>query len=164
MSKTVEIFDFESNGRPFRAVFVPAGAGVKWHEKDTVKFYDRTYDFTEHGQFTGGSYYTETILSHQRGVGLVLQGGEPLWTLSAEAMIEVLDALEAWDAEERTYVVGVPLVVTVDKYGSVRMTLDASEVADRHFGEDSDHAETYIDRDREAIDRAIRRHTASLTY
>ena len=169
-----ETFDFESSGtgRPFRAVFEPAQPGVRFHEKPVVKFFDRTHMHTPDGQFTGGSYYLDTLLpglQRRDHGGLDLYGGEPAWKLSGVDMRKVLRAAEAWLNEERTYLVGVPASVTVDKFGAVSLTLHAEEISDRHFGEDIDLeeeglTEEQIEADRASIDRAITNHTASITY
>lgn len=87
----MQILDFiATSGRPFRVVLIPGKPGVRFQERPTVKFYDRTYDFTEHGQFTGASYYAETLLEHDHPHGLILSGGEPAWNLSGADMAAVL--------------------------------------------------------------------------
>lgn len=165
-----EHFDFVSNGRPFRAVFEPAQPGVRFKDKDTVAFYDRTYDFTPDGQFTGASYHAETILGRTRGVGLILQGGEPLWTLTGEAMDSVRAALAAWEAEERDYVVGLPVVVTVDKYGVVRISVDTSELTEGIHEQYPSEFDTQgltqeqVDHDVQTIQTRLRTRGAIATY
>lgn len=63
-------------------------------DKPTIEFYDSDYPHTAYGQFTGGGYYLETLLSDEdllRQRGLDLNGGVPKWKLGPRAMNEVLD-------------------------------------------------------------------------
>lgn len=56
-------------------------------DKPLVEFYDTRYPHTEFGQFVS-RYYVETILGTDRWGrgegGLMLDGGVPSWTVSAE--------------------------------------------------------------------------------
>ncbi len=74
-------YDFESltdNGWvPFRAVV----------KEELIAFFDRRYDFTPNGQFTGASYYLDDFLSVESG--LQLYGGESSWYLSPKAVRSV---------------------------------------------------------------------------
>ncbi|MFD4474680.1 hypothetical protein ACFWPU_00985 [Streptomyces sp. NPDC058471] len=89
------VMDFQAaNGVPFRAVV----------EGDKVSFYDRRYNHTEHGQFTGGRYYHDTLLDDAprlRESGLNLYGGVDSWRVDAKSMDAVLtwlDAGQPWGA------------------------------------------------------------------
>ena len=75
---------------PFRAVF----------EGETVAFYDQRYDLSSYGaQFTGGRYYTRTLLEsadRHSEVGLQLHGGVPSWYVDSKAFGVVKAWLEGW--------------------------------------------------------------------
>ncbi|MEO6156393.1 MAG: hypothetical protein ABIQ39_02050 [Ilumatobacteraceae bacterium] len=80
-----------ANGVPFRFVAEykakAFGTGEAWH----VTVYDRRYDFTEHGQHTGGNYYAETLLADSADKrGLNVHGGVPDWTIDAATYTTVL--------------------------------------------------------------------------
>lgn len=80
----IETLDIEtSQGVPLRAVYVHA----EGDEQATVRFYDRRYNFTDHGQFIT-SYWASTIVNKPVG-GLVLQGGVPDWYIDTRAMFGV---------------------------------------------------------------------------
>lgn len=78
------------NGIPFRAVLIPAGEDPENYpaaksSKHLIEFYDRRYDHTPDGQFTGGRYFVETFMESygcRTLEGLSLQGSVPDWTLS----------------------------------------------------------------------------------
>jgi len=63
---------------------------VLTHDKDDqlVEFWDTKYD-----QFIS-RYYKSTLLDRNYG-GLILYGGEPEWTVSAEGMDQVIEMLRA---------------------------------------------------------------------
>jgi hypothetical protein len=67
-------------------------------DKPLVEFYDGRYPHCEYGQFVT-RYYVSTILGTDkwgRGAGgLILDGGIPAWTVSAEDMDTVRDYLRA---------------------------------------------------------------------
>lgn len=97
-----------ANGVPFRVVYLAGGETSIYQSSDTdaplVEFYDRRHPFTEHGQFTGGRYYADTLLGIGLGAGarvgsdgrgLNLQGGEPDWTLDADTATQVVAWIEA---------------------------------------------------------------------
>lgn len=73
------VYDFRTaQGKKMRAVVLGT----------MVKFYDREYEFNMHGQFTGASYYTDTLLKSSANKGgpkggrpgkFVLHGGVPDW-------------------------------------------------------------------------------------
>lgn len=81
-----------NNGIPFRAVLIPAGEdpenypAAKSSKRHQIEFYDRRYNHTPDGQFTGGRYYVETFMEGYgcRTIleGLSLQGDVPDWALS----------------------------------------------------------------------------------
>jgi hypothetical protein len=93
-----------TNGTPFRVLAIPASEqGPNKHRAPAgrshpiVEFYDRRYPHEPEigGQFTGGYYDLRTLLDLPGGYGhgrigadgrsLSLYGGEPAWTLDAEA-------------------------------------------------------------------------------
>ena len=91
MTTTYPVIDVTAtSGIPFRAVYVPADATLPNHPKApaadgaTVEFYDRRYDFTPDGQFTGGRYYACDIIDGE--AGLILDDGIPAWRIDAGAM------------------------------------------------------------------------------
>lgn len=91
------VYDFTAeNGIPFRAVFEPvSGNDVPEYAKaGTVAFYDRRYDHTPDGQFTGGRYYVDDLLDRNPEVDLWLYGGVADWTVDAGHMAKVLTWLE----------------------------------------------------------------------
>ena len=56
-----------SSGVPFRVVFYRRGAAgpypaARSDTHELVEIYDRRFDFTAHGQFTGGRYHASTLL------------------------------------------------------------------------------------------------------
>lgn len=96
---TLQLDVVAANGVPFRIVYIPAGvAGPNPHRtpasstRSTVEFYDARYSHTApdgHGQFTGGYYYTETVL--ERSGGLTLDSGHSAaWSVDATTMDEVI--------------------------------------------------------------------------
>lgn len=84
-----------SQGVPFRVVYGPRKSLLSdelLHQgRPIVSFYDRRYDFTEHGQFVS-DYELSKILTHTKGVGLDLYGGEPNWVVDGST----LGLIEAW--------------------------------------------------------------------
>lgn len=92
MNTTYPVIDVTaSNGVPFRAVFVPAGAALPNHpaappagDLAEVEFYDRRWDFDGDGQFTGGRYCVCDIVDGE--AGLILHGGVDAWRIDAGAM------------------------------------------------------------------------------
>ncbi len=81
--KTLSI---KSNGIPFNVVL-----HLNSENKQVVSFYDARYDFTEYGQFTGGSYYLEDIADHEGG--LCLHGGVSDWNIDEKGMKQVVNWL-----------------------------------------------------------------------
>lgn len=79
-----------TNGVPFRVVYLPADTPSEHypaeHEdargRSRVEFYDRRYDHTPDGQFTGGRYYVEDILD-RRYNALMLVADIHQWTVDA---------------------------------------------------------------------------------
>ncbi len=67
------------NKIPFRAV-----VSKKTDREAIIAFYDRRYNHTENGQFTGASYYVNTLLEGDCVGGLSLYGGVSDWTLDSE--------------------------------------------------------------------------------
>lgn len=82
------------NGVPFRVVYLPADVPsenypdrsniVGGMNRPRVEFYDRRFDHTPDGQFTGGSYFLADVLAVFRA--LALYGGIPDWTIDAVTM------------------------------------------------------------------------------
>lgn len=75
------------------------------HDKEDeplVEFYDTRYPHTEYGQFVS-RYYVSTILGTDRygsgEGGLMLDGGVPSWTVSAQDM----DTVRAYLREQTTH-------------------------------------------------------------
>lgn len=84
-----------SNGIPFRVVYLPAGTPSEHYPaemsdggetRSRVEFYDRRYDHTSDGQFTGGRYFAQDIADRDQGVALNLYGGEDDWTIDGTIM------------------------------------------------------------------------------
>ena len=82
-----ETLQITSHGIPFVAVL-----NLEDKDEPTVAFYDARYDFTEYGQFTGGSFYVSTLNEGEsaRG-GLILDLGVPDWQIEANEMEIVMD-------------------------------------------------------------------------
>jgi len=80
---TMKTLSIKSNGIPFNVVL-----HLNSENKQVVSFYDGRYDFTEHGQFTGGSYYLEDIADHEGG--LCLHGGVSDWNIDEKGMKRVV--------------------------------------------------------------------------
>ena len=60
-----------------------------------VSFYDLRYAHTPDGQFTGRRYCVSTLLEHSaQGVGLILYGGVPDWTVEGKEMDKVRNFLK----------------------------------------------------------------------
>ena len=76
-----------ANGVPrFRVVLYEPGEtgpypAARDDERPMVEVYDRRYPHTEHGQFTGGRYFVETLAGSTHGAGISLDGGVDDWTL-----------------------------------------------------------------------------------
>ncbi len=90
--------DFESSTPegvvPFRAVLTRKGKVAN----SVVGFYDRRYEFTPDGQFTGGSYYVHDFTNGDGsyGYGIQLYGGVTSWYLDSKACKQVKAWLEGW--------------------------------------------------------------------
>jgi hypothetical protein len=83
-----ETLQITSHGIPFVAV-------LSLEDEPTVAFYDARYDFTEYGQFTGGSYYVSTLNEGESArSGLNLHGGVPDWQINAAEMEIVMDWID----------------------------------------------------------------------
>ena len=62
-------------------------------EEPGVEFYDLTHEkFGTEGQFVT-RYYWRTLETHTPGVGLDLDGGEPVWSLDGECMDRVVGSV-----------------------------------------------------------------------
>ena len=81
------------NDVPFRVVYLPADvpsenypdrSRIVGMDRPRVEFYDRRYDHTPDGQFTGGSYFLADILAAFGAVSL--SGDIPAWTIDAATM------------------------------------------------------------------------------
>jgi len=83
--KTLKI---TSHGVPFNVVLDLD------QDEPRVHFYDARYDFTEHGQFTGGTYCVSTLAESDQSSGLCLHGGVPDWTICGTGMRKVMRWLE----------------------------------------------------------------------
>lgn len=95
------------SGIPFRVLAIPRSVeGPNRHrapagrDHTLVEFYDRRFLIDgEHGQFTGGGYYVDTILGRDgfgRGEGgLCLDGGIPAWSIDEVTMSFVREWLAA---------------------------------------------------------------------
>lgn len=90
----IEMLDIEnSQGVPFRVVYIPAGVSCP-HCADSycdgenrVEFYDRRYDLTPNGQFIS-AYFASTIVNKPVG-GIDLAGGVADWKIDTRAMFHV---------------------------------------------------------------------------
>jgi hypothetical protein len=83
---TMKSLSIKSNGIPFNVVL-----HLNSENKQVVSFYDGRYEFTEYGQFTGGSYYVEDIADHEGG--LCLHGGVSDWNIDEKGMKQVVNWL-----------------------------------------------------------------------
>jgi hypothetical protein len=92
----------------FRVLYIPVGVehphypAVK-EEKPLVEFYDKFYDHTPDGQFTGGRYFAETLLEDSkrlRTVGLSLYGDVPAWVIFPSEMNLTINWIENCQKEE----------------------------------------------------------------
>lgn len=98
------------SGRPFTVRYVPAGAplitasgALRTDAAPVVEFYDAALIGTPAahghpaGQFTGASYYVDTLLSpDERGTGsFSLAGGVDAWKIDADTLADI----RAWIAE-----------------------------------------------------------------
>ena len=90
MTPKIHIIDITNNeGIPFRAkLTVDPEPG-----KTKISFYDRRYDHTPDGQFTGGQYYANDIAQIPYGRGLNLHGGVSAWTIDGPTFTTVRDWL-----------------------------------------------------------------------
>mgnify|MGYP006275864341 CR=1 FL=1 len=67
-----------------------------------VEFYDHRHMHTPRGQFVS-RYFVSTILERADGLGLMLDGGVPAWTVSADDMRLVVAYLRGFvDADVAT--------------------------------------------------------------
>jgi hypothetical protein len=83
-----------ANGVPFRVVYLadgmsisrPAAGKYNTDGHPLVEFYDRRYPHTPDGQFVA-DYRADTLLQGaEPGVGLLLQGDSPSWTVDGATM------------------------------------------------------------------------------
>jgi hypothetical protein len=83
------------NKVPFRVVYgVRNGlSGEPLTDYPVVSFYDRRYDFTEHGQFVS-DYHPTTLIDRDISYGLNLYGRVENWSVDRGTMVTVLDWLE----------------------------------------------------------------------
>ena len=82
------------SGLPLLAVFLPPGtwAGYPAAKSDQaqVEFYDGRYNHTMFGQFTGGRYNADNLMSFARiGRGLALDGSNRDWTISTTEITKI---------------------------------------------------------------------------
>lgn len=79
--------------------------GGRYNEesKPIIRFYDALFAgnprFEVIGQFTGGSYYLETLLRDREDLcrqGLSLHGGVKEWYVTGEQMRHVFALIDAW--------------------------------------------------------------------
>ena len=79
--------------------------------KPIVEFYDMNHidpRFCPYGQFTGGSYYVDTLLNKDGygdinfPQGLLLQGDCPTWTVSHKEMLTVVSYLQSFEQYKAT--------------------------------------------------------------
>ncbi len=98
-----------ANGTWFNVVHIPAGTPNPTNEfrgrfgpdKAHVEFFDAGHEETQFGQFTGASYFAETLLeSHGQHVGLMLWTDVPAWHLDADTMTVVRDWIAGLEARE----------------------------------------------------------------
>lgn len=94
--------------RRFRVLYIPQGVEhphsptVK-EDKPLVEYYDKAYDHTTDGQFTGGRYYAETLIKDYDALknrGLCLYGDVPSWNVCASEMKIVMSWIENCQKEE----------------------------------------------------------------
>ncbi|MGB0818154.1 MAG: hypothetical protein ACPGQQ_04520 [Candidatus Puniceispirillaceae bacterium] len=74
-------------------IFGPDQEGDYMPEEPTVAFYDfdlRGETFGEFGQFTGGSYFAETLLDRSDTRGICLHGGVDDWNVGGEAFFNIV--------------------------------------------------------------------------
>lgn len=94
------------NGVPFRVVFLPWGTSENYpaakSSVPTVEFYDRRYDHTPDGQFTGGRYTLDTIMEGNSFSGLVLDTGSPNWRIDGDTMRLVRKWLNTFEIVPRS--------------------------------------------------------------
>lgn len=98
MTKLVKKYT-DLNGRPWFVQVVKQGDSYGlddclMHEEEapSVEFWDGQQDpekFGPIGQFTGGRYYMKTILEHEEGYGLNLNGGVPVWSIDGPTMTAI---------------------------------------------------------------------------
>lgn len=96
---------FAKNGVHYRARIIRPGDGCGSFDQDkgwwttvkpgtlpTIQFFDLAHPHTPHGQFIS-AYYLETLLDRgeRSGRGLLLDGGNPGWTVDGESLKKVLD-------------------------------------------------------------------------
>lgn len=83
----LSLVDPES-GREWEVAFIPADTANPYapmgstYDDDCVAFFDATGN-----QYFGASYFVDTFMEHQGGLSLM--GGEPVWSLSADAVNQV---------------------------------------------------------------------------
>jgi hypothetical protein len=128
-----------------------ASGALIWEHEDRpgVEFYDARHPFTPLGQFVS-RYFVDDILDST--AGLDLYGGEPSWKIDPAAMYVV----RRWLLQEtaRSYVVGVPLAISVDRKGNVTFDIDLAEVGD--FVENEPDTDT-VEQDRLTVEAAAAR-------
>lgn len=86
----------------YTVLYIPQGVGHPHYpavkaDKPLVEFYDKKYDHTPDGQFTGGRYYAKTLIDDAdrlRNSGLCLHGGVPSWVVTATDMTITLNFIE----------------------------------------------------------------------
>ena len=68
-------------------------------QQELVKFYDCRYELTPLGQFVS-SYNLYTLLAHEQGTGLNLDGGIPSWRIYDKCMDRIVNWLLLVTQEE----------------------------------------------------------------
>lgn len=65
------------------------------HNEPVLAFFDPLFNETPYGYFTGASYFMSTLLERQKNDGLLLDGGNPDWSLDAATM----EKIRAWASQ-----------------------------------------------------------------
>lgn len=102
---TFKIDVVTENGTPIRAVLLPDGKSENFpaanSDSPMVEFYDRNYDFTPDGQFTGGRYYVSQLLSSSRQPfdALILNYATFAWDIDGDTMETIVKWMKSFDLE-----------------------------------------------------------------
>jgi len=97
--QVVDVKTIDDDGKKWNITF--DGKTLKFYDASRLQDYDNSgvgsYTFTEYGQFVSSYYlttFTEGDWKRERGQGLCLHGAVPSWSLSGEAMDEIIDWAE----------------------------------------------------------------------